>query len=371
MPSTDDQTTTTSTPPNNGTTMPRHTTLRSTDFLPSRFTGDRLNRDDSTAHFLTFDDYLDAHDVDSTDRDQFPTILRTFRRTLQGQARLWIDGLTFSTYTDLKDAFVRRFSPAKSSYSHVRDFNTMTMTDGESAEAFLQRLRLTATYIDYGETQIKHRLLDSIPDDCRAAILMSASAPDLSADEIAAKAQLFLDLRQDTTRQTKELTFSTQTDIDDLRQQLNALKTSNATDNENDRGRPPHRRPSTPTRTSRSASADQTHRDHYQQTRQDRSHDRNRDLNSDRRGKSPYRREQTYNQRPRMVCNYCYFPGHVWRDCRRRLRDEERQPSTPYHNYRQPQQHQNQRQQPQHQRQQYNYRQHQQQTSYGPRPQDF
>ena len=134
---------------------------------------------------------------------------------------------------------------------------------------------------------------------------------------------------------------------------LNALKTSKATDNETDRGRHPHRRPSTPTRTSRSASADRTHRDHYQQNRQERSHDRNRDLNSDRRGKSPYRREQTYNQRPRprIVCNYCYFPGHVWRECRRRLRDEERQPSTPYHNYRQPHQHQRQQQ-------------HQQQTSW-------
>ena len=138
------------------TTTTRNATLRQTDFLPTRFSGDRLDRDNSTAHFLTFSDYLDAHDIDTTDSAQLPTILKTFKRTLQGKARLWIDNLKFNDYTDLRDSFIRRFSPAKSTYSHVNEFNTTTMTDGESVEAFLQRLRQTAKYINYGETQIKH-----------------------------------------------------------------------------------------------------------------------------------------------------------------------------------------------------------------------
>ena len=381
MPLTNTSTNTTTSTSPDGTTMPRHNTLRQTDFLPTRYTGDRLNRDDSTAHFLTFEDYLDAHDIDATDTDQFPIILKTFRRTLQGQARLWIDGLQFSTYDDLKDAFVRRFSPAKSSYSHVRDFNTMTMTDGESAEAYLQRLRLTATYIDYGETQIRHRLLDSLPDDCRAAILMSASATVLTSDEIAAKAQLFLDLRHDSNKPTKELTFSAQAEIDNLRDQITSLKVTNSQDNDKDRGRTRHRRPSTPTRTSRSASNDHDHQSH----RSDRNHDRNRDPSLNRRGMSPHRRDNSYTgqrPRPRLTCDYCHIPGHVWRHCRRRLNDAEQQQQQ---QYRQQQQHpyqQNNNYRPPQQQQQHpyqqsnNYRppqrqQQYQQRTHGQPPQNF
>ena len=170
--------------------------LRQTDFLPTRFSGDRLNRDDSTAHFLTFTDYLDAHNVDMTDKGQMPLITKTFKRTLQGHARLWIDKLTFKDFDDLKDSFIRRFSPAKSTYTHVRDFNTLNMNDGESTEAFLQRLRQTASYINYGETQIRHKLLDSIPEECRATILMSTNSEmtDLTNDDIAAKSRTVLGL---------------------------------------------------------------------------------------------------------------------------------------------------------------------------------
>nr|XP_054764473.1 uncharacterized protein LOC129271135 [Lytechinus pictus] len=336
-------TTTTST-----SNMPRHT-LRQTDFLPSRFSGDRLDRDDSTAHFLTFDDYLDAHNIDSTDPAQFQTILRSFRRTLQGQARLWIDGLTFNSYDDLKDGFVRRFSPAKSSYSHVRDFNTMTMTDGESAEAYLQRLRQTASYINYGEAQIKHRLLDSLPNECRATILMSASASDITSDEIAAKAQLFLDLRKDSTPQTKELTFSAQAEIDLLREEINSMKITDTPNNDRDRGRAPNRRSPTPRRNNLNRSSDRS----FSQRRQELSRDQYRDYqyHDTRRGKSPYRHNRDFtDRRPRLTCDYCRIPGHVWRECRRRLRDMETQPRRDYG-----------------QRQQY----YGQRTGYGQQQQDF
>ena len=100
-------------------------TLRQTDFLPARFLGDRLDRHESTAHFLTFTDYLDAQDIDTTNARQLPTILKVFKWTLQGQAQIWIDKLTFTDYNDLKDSFIRRFSPAKSLYAHVTEVNTM------------------------------------------------------------------------------------------------------------------------------------------------------------------------------------------------------------------------------------------------------
>ena len=86
-------------------------TLRQTDFLPARFSGDRLDRDESTAHFLTFTDYLDAQHISTTDAQQLPTILKVFKRTLQGQARLWIDKLTFKYFDDLKDSFIQTKLP--------------------------------------------------------------------------------------------------------------------------------------------------------------------------------------------------------------------------------------------------------------------
>ena len=62
---------------------------------------------------ITFQDYLDAHNIDVTKSTELDRILKTFKRTLQGQAQLWIDGQTFPTFNDLRDTFIRRFSPAK------------------------------------------------------------------------------------------------------------------------------------------------------------------------------------------------------------------------------------------------------------------
>ncbi|XP_071490593.1 uncharacterized protein [Diadema antillarum] len=263
------------------------TTLRQTDFLPSKFTGDRLDRDECTAHMLSFEDYLDAHDIDQSINDNLPTILRTFKQTLAGQARLWIDSITQKMYDDLKTSFRRQFSPAKSSYARVTDFNTMTMTDRESVETFLQRLRQTATHIDYGETQIRDRLLNSLTPDCRA-VVMSALTMTQTSDQIAAKAQLFLDLCSDKT-QTKEVTFATQGDLDRLTEEISSLKMTRHDDKVNPdnrysrHSRPPTRHHST-SRT-RSTSRDRppdtsrerdTHR-HDRTYRTDRSNSRGRD----------------------------------------------------------------------------------------------
>ncbi|XP_041466797.1 uncharacterized protein LOC121417233 [Lytechinus variegatus] len=349
-------------------------TLRQTDFLPSRFSGDKLDRDNSTAHFLTFDDYLDAHDIDKADPDQFQTILRTFRRTLQGQARLWIDGLQFNTYSDLKDGFIRRFSPAKSSYSHVTDFKNMTMTNNESADAYLQRLRTTAAYIDYGETQIRHKLLDSLPSDCRATILMTA--PDLTSEEIAAKAQLFLDLNHRQTRPTKELSFSAQEEIDQLKEQIHYLNLK--TDRDNDkRPKSPTQRPPTPRQRSASRSAS---RSVSSERRRDISNDRRDDRRNDmqnRRGRSPYRSDGRTNRPPtrRLTCNYCGIPGHIWRECRKRLRDMTTPPPPfpDYNDYYAPAygSYANNQYYPPHQQQPQYHQPRYQQPQNQPRPQDF
>ena len=330
-------------------------TLRQTDFLAHRFSGDMiLDRDLCTAHMLTLDDYLDAHDYDSTKPDDFPTILRTFKRSLQGQARLWIEGKTFRSYDDLKDAFITRFSNSKSSYAHVKEFNSLTMTDGESAEAFLQKVRQSAAQIGYGDVQVRDKFLDSLPPKCRAAILMSG--PDkLTSDDIASKAQLFIDIQTDDHSTTKELTFATQSEIDRLRDDLNSLKLNDAPDQTRGRtrhrGRGPH---------SRSVSAGRSH-----ERSAGRSPYRNdRPPNKDHYTRSPYRNDRApnyrHNDRRAIICNYCFIPGHVWRQCRKRQRDIETRGHQQqyYHHDQQQQQHQ----------QYYHHEQQQQQTYYN-RPQ--
>ena len=289
------------TPPTASNARPH---LRQTDFLPTRFSGDRLDRDNSTAHFLSFTDYLEAQDIDTNDPDQLTDIVKLFKRTLQGHARLWIDGLTFFSYTDLNNAFIRRFSPAKSTYSQTRDFNTTVMTDGESTEAFLQRLRQTATQINYGETQVRHRLLEALPNDCRAAILLTSAGQ--TNDEIAAKAQLYMDLKGTSQgSNTKELTFCAQSEIDQIKEQVQVLKLQSSNDN---RGRSPHRRPSTPRQTSddRSVSNDRSRNQkrsgqHLPGRNHDNSYRRNRQVSSERRYDDRYYQRP----RPRIICNYC------------------------------------------------------------------
>ncbi|XP_071501180.1 uncharacterized protein [Diadema antillarum] len=335
------------------------TTLRQTDFLPARFSGDKLDRDDATAHMLTFLDYLDAHNIDVTKPTSFDQILKTFKRTLQGQARLWIDGQTFKTFSDLREAFVRRFSPAKSDFANVHDFNTLHLTDGESTEAFLQRLRVAASYIDYGETQIRHRLLDSLPHDCRAAVLMSASTTTQTCDEIATKAQLYLDIQKDKQPMTKDLTFATQSEIDRLKDDLNSLKLDTLDQTRGrtrDRGRgPPHSRSSSRGRKREHSAGRSPYRSDRQYTNnRHRSHTRSPHPND----RVPHYTRR--NDRRSIICDYCLIPGHVWRQCRKRLRDidmraqqQQQQQQHYYHSQHQHQQH------------------YDQQPYYGPRPQDF
>ena len=120
------------------------------------------------------------------------------------------------------------------------------MSEGESAEAYLQKVRQSTFRIRYGETQIRDKFLDSLPPKCRAAILMSA--PDkMTSEDIATKAQLYIDIQEDDKTQAKELSFSNQHEIDKLREEIHSLSLQ---ENDETRGRTSTRRPSTPRPTS-------------------------------------------------------------------------------------------------------------------------
>ena len=60
--------------------------------MPNRFDGTKLDQDLCTAHYLSFRDYLEIQKIDQPqNQTEINNVVKNFRRTLQGQARLWIE----------------------------------------------------------------------------------------------------------------------------------------------------------------------------------------------------------------------------------------------------------------------------------------
>jgi hypothetical protein len=65
--------------------------LLQVDFLPPPFSGDTINHNKCRAHFLSFIDYLHAHDLGApADAAAVAHVVSLFRLTLVDDARLWI-----------------------------------------------------------------------------------------------------------------------------------------------------------------------------------------------------------------------------------------------------------------------------------------
>ncbi|KAJ8038848.1 hypothetical protein HOLleu_16398 [Holothuria leucospilota] len=181
--------------------------LRVTDFLPTRFCGDKIDRDLCTAHFYTFVDYLEAHDLhEPADEAALHNVVQLFKRSLQGSARLWIEGKVFETLQDLQTSFTNRFSPSHSQFAHVAQFESITYTRGESAEQHLSKISQLAQIIGYGEDQVRDKFLSTLPPKCRTAVLMST--PDNNLETIVSRTQCFFDLQNE--KASRELSFSSQ-----------------------------------------------------------------------------------------------------------------------------------------------------------------
>ncbi|KAJ8049108.1 hypothetical protein HOLleu_01699 [Holothuria leucospilota] len=166
--------------------------LRVTDFLPTRFCGDKIDRDLCTAHFYTF---VALHNV-----------VQLFKRSLQGSARLWIEGKVFETLQDLQTSFINRFSPSHSQFAHVAPFESIMYARGESAEQHLSKISQLAQIIGYGEDQVRDKFLSTLPHKCRTAVLMST--PDNNLETIVSRTQCFFDLQNE--KASRELSFSSQ-----------------------------------------------------------------------------------------------------------------------------------------------------------------
>ena len=287
--------------------------LRQTDFLPNRFSGNSIDRDLCTAHYLSFSDYLEAHKLlnENGAASDLTKVVSIFKRSLQGQARLWVEGKTFTSIDDLKQQFINRFSPSKSQFAHVKEFEELSYTQGESAEVHLAKIKKIAQRIHYGETQVRDKFISTLPAKCRAAVIMSV--PD-NADtpELVLRAQRYLDLETDQGS-PKEVTFAATASVEAANSEVHALREelqSLKVDFNNDRAS----------------------RSREKMPRSSRYSPHRNSTSSDREPRSP---RNTSRERRVIFCDYCFLPNHKWRSCRQRLKDlENRRENTLYENSR-------------------------------------
>ena len=239
--------------------------LRQTDFLPTRFDGSAINRDACTAHFLLFSDYLESHKLSAPASDaELQNVFSLFKRTLQGQARLWVEDQRITSLADLKEKFVSRFSPSKSKFALVTDFANLSYATGDSAEVHLDKIRKAARKINYGDSQIRDKFLSSLPSQCRASVLMSAQDDKLQT--YVDRAQCYFDLNANPTL------------VDETSYSATSSDKTPGSQEDSYRSRPPKR---------------------------DFPNFRNRN------------REYAPRARP-IFCDFCLKPGHKWRQCRER-----------------------------------------------------
>ena len=203
--------------------------LRTTDFLPSRFKGETINSDLARAHFLAFQDYLEAHNIaQPEDNAALLRITNSFKRTLEGQARLWIEGKQFQSFQELRTRFLARFSPSNSHFAKSQEFQALTYTAGDTAEVHLAKITKAAHMLPYNDDQIRDKFLSSLPTQCRSAVLMAAPM-DAPLPLLVDKAQCYFDLQSSqsstasavaadvmTTQDTREPTAQAKTIQSDM-----------------------------------------------------------------------------------------------------------------------------------------------------------
>jgi hypothetical protein len=326
------------------------------------FDGETIDHDLCNAHFLSFMDYLNFHNLhEPANAAQMIHINTVFKARLRGKARLWAEGKVFPTIPDLKAQFLHRFSPTHSNFGNVKYFNSLTHTQGETAEQTLNKIRLAAQRIDYNDVQVRDKFLQVLPPNCQAAVIMSAP-PDAGIPVLVERAQQYLDFLPDNKSVTadttsKQVSFLTDqvhmanataynihtpaivnasdTEISQITEQLAALRTdvqnltleakakpqahisqSDGFDNsQNYRSNSPYPGTHNSRHHSRSPGRDRrrSHDRPYGNRTPSRSPGREQRFQPQY-GNSPYRQGNS-PRRSNIICYFCNKRNHVWKNC--------------------------------------------------------
>lgn len=271
---------------------PVHAPLRRSDFFPSKFSGSQ--NQNPYAHWLAFDDYADLHQLNNNQR------LDEFKRTLEGQARLWIENKQFANIALLRASFIEHFSGVHSREACVKLLRNTTYKVGESMEEYLGRIRPIAERLGYNNDLILDQFKEGLPHDIKMAVSMSRV---VNLQDTVDAAQRYVDLQGG---KSKEVSFTFASS--DSEQELSKLQdvVSSLSDEVKQLSIRKDDRPS-----GRSS------------IRSPSPYRRHRSSSYSRRSPSPYRRPQSssssYSQE--MKCHYCGIPGHRYAQCRSLKRD--------------------------------------------------
>ena len=254
--------------------------LRPTDLLPPHFDGTTLDHDLTNSWFMSFMDYLVAHNLaNPADAAAWDNVVRIFKCRLTKHARLWAEGQHFDDLDNLKTQFLARFSPNHSLFANVRFFEDIKFTPGHTAQQHLGKIQLAAQKIVYNEAQVRNKFLQTLPQDCQRAVIMGTN-PEADVNALARAAQQFFDLAP------KQVSFESHDQVfaaalQQITSRLDALDGKLASSGDKRSPRPSRRSPI----------------------------DGNRHFRSDR-SKSPSR-----GRSRDRACHFCGRPGHTWRYC--------------------------------------------------------
>ena len=297
-----------------------------TECLPKTFSGNQTSKIESQSHLLKFNDYLNFHRIDAKEPANLEEIIKRFKFTLDGKARLWINNIECTDFQTLQKRFIENFSPAETKFGLIKEYEGLSFAK-ENLDEHLKDLRRIGQELNYSDEQISHKFLLSLPAECQKFIVMTN--PSGSLQEWVDAARSYMELEGKTSLQppSEESHFFTQPEkkesaiaeeLEFWKEKCKHLELQNRGRGQNrfeenrNRERPEFRAANKP----------------FQQSSENKPFPRSSAnqipsvgnlIFSKDQGQSERNQENPY--RPRIICHYCLQPGHKWRFCYKRQDD--------------------------------------------------
>lgn len=334
------------------------------DYLPSPFSGQNLDKDFCESHILKFRDYISHQGIEL---DKFDIVLSRFKLTLEGKARLWIEGETFDNFNDLKTAFITKFSPPQTIFQKIREYEDAKYVVGTNLDTFVDILKRLGKELNYSEKQIAHKFMLSLPIDCQKLLLITKPDGTLCEWSVAAKSYFNMDDKaspRELNFAVSELPVLPPPEENTLREEIAKLK-EKFRSMENTRPvigaatMHPEEVNSTPEYVMHNGSSQISRGSNIGSMQTPPPHGNNLDYNArynteyntkfskgdfcdgnyfrqnsakganTRRNFQSARNSRNFDSAHKVIfCHYCYVPGHKWRNCYKRNQDLRRREET-------------------------------------------